>query len=145
MRPMRRMASFGFQPGWHRADGDIRPNGLADGGDALEINGRVDADFQLQVTVAQSDGLARIGRHPSRVIDADRKVRCDARLAAAEETIQGQAVALAEEVVDGHVQSGFGRRIVDHGLVDRVEDIFAVVDIPADEFRPDGISNSSGD
>mgnify|MGYP000276068265 CR=1 FL=1 len=29
--------------------------------------------------------------------------------------------------------------------MDRFEDIFAVVDIPADEFRPDGIFNSSGD
>ena len=127
------------------ADSDVRPDGLADGGDALEVHGRVDADFQFQVAVAARNGLDGVGSHRVRRVDADGEVRGDARLAAAEEAVQGQAVTLAEEVVDGHVQGGLGRRVVDHRLMDRVEDIFAVVDIPADEFRPDGIFNGSGD
>ena len=78
----------------------------------------VATDFQLQMTVPSPNGFYRISGHDVRRIDTDRKVRCDALAAAAKEAIEGQTITLAEEIMDGDVEGGLSRCIVDHRPLD---------------------------
>ena len=127
------------------ADGNIRPDSLPHSLDAPEIFGSVEADFDLDMAIPGGDGTARVGGHHGGLVDADRQIRHDAASRPAEKAVQRHAVPLAEQVVDGYIQSGLSRRIVDHSRLDSLQYLFPVVDVPADELRPDRMKNRRRD
>ena len=126
-------------------DFDGRADGVADGLDPPDIQRRVVADLQLECGVAFGHGFQRVAHHFVRLVQADGQVGLHAPAVAAEQFVERQAVAFAEQVVHGDVQGGLGGAVVQHAAVQRRHDAFQVVDFHADELGRERVPNRGDD
>ena len=126
-------------------DLDDRADGVADGLHPPDIQRRVVADLQLERGVAFGHGFQRIAHHFVRLVQADGQVGLHAPAVAAEQFVERQAVAFAEQVVHGDIQGGLGGAVVQHAAVQRRHDAFDVVDVHADELGRERVPDRGDD
>ncbi len=120
-------------------------NGGVDRLDAFDVDADVLADLDLQRLEAAFHRGDRVRDHLVDVVDADRDVGRDDRIAAAEHLVERRVVELAAQVVDRDLDRRLGAGVFLEGALNQLRDPIEIGDVLADEPRRNELADGFDD